>query len=58
MIFRKETFMTIKEKLLQEFGAAISAVFGDIAEKEYDANEISAIDVEDVARKVKFYMDL
>lgn len=50
--------MTIKEKLLQEFGAAIIAVFGDIAEKEYDANEISASDVEDVAHKVKFYMDL
>ena len=49
--------MTIKEKLLQEFGAAISAVFGDIAEQEYDANEISASDIVAIAQKVVFYLD-
>lgn len=57
MIFRKETFMTIREKLLQEFGAAIIAVFGDIAEKEYDDKQVSAGDIDSIAHKVKFYLD-
>ena len=57
MIFRKETIMTIKEKLLQEFEAAISAVFGDIAEQEYNANEISASEIVAISQKVVFYLD-
>lgn len=49
--------MTIREKLLQEFGAAIIAIFGDIAEKEYDAKQVSAGDIDSIAHKVKFYLD-
>jgi len=50
--------MTVKEKLIQEFGCAITAVFGDEADKETEDVEISKSDIEAIAKKVKFYMDL
>jgi hypothetical protein len=52
--------MTIKEKLLEEFGAAIVAIYGDVAEKEYEefSDDIEAGDINAIARKVKWYMEL
>ena len=48
--------MTVKEKLLKEFEAAINAVFGDETDsEEYELNEA---DIEAVKEKVLFYMDL
>ncbi len=60
MIFRKETFMTIKEKLLQEFGAAISAIYGDLENEQYDQENgnIDKGEIIAIAQKVLFYMDL
>lgn len=46
--------MTIKEKLLEEFEAAINSVFGDEAEEEYVY--VSKEDIDSIARKVKFYI--
>jgi len=50
--------MTIKEKLIQEFGCAITAILGDDADKEAEDVEISKADIDAIAKKVKFYMDL
>ena len=50
--------MTIKEKLLQEFEASISATFGSRENDEYETDEVSASDIDYIAHKVKFYMDL
>ena len=52
--------MTIKEKLLQEFGAAISAVYGDLENEQFDQEEstISKGEIIAIAQKVLFYMDL
>lgn len=48
--------MNTKEKLLCEFKAAINAVLGEDAESE--DYEVDASDINEIARKVKFYMDL
>ena len=50
--------MTVKEKLIQEFGCAITAVLGDEADKGTEDVEISESDIDAIAKKVKFYMDL
>ena len=53
--------MTIKEKLLQEFGAAISAVYGDLENEQFDQEENTNITIDEIiaiAQKVVFYMDL
>lgn len=50
--------MTIKEKLLQEFGAAINAEFGSYGDNEWEDGMVSGAEIEDVAHKVKFYLDL
>lgn len=50
--------MTVKEKLMQELECAINAVFGDDADKETEDVEISKSDIDAIAHKVKFYMDL
>ena len=50
--------MTVKEKLLQEYEAAINAVFGDIADYEADTVEIERGDLEAIKNKVAFYLDL
>lgn len=50
--------MTIYEKLLEQFGCAIQAIYGDECEKPFDEDTI--IDDSDliaIAKKVKFYLD-
>ena len=50
--------MTVKEKLLKEYEAAISAVFGDLADKDYRDVQLIKSDLEEVSEKVAFYLDL
>lgn len=50
--------MTNREKLLEEFGCAISAVLGDLAEQEYCEGKVDKLDLDLIAEKVAFYMDL
>ena len=50
--------MTIKEKLLEEFECAIKSVYGTMADKELKESDITNKDIEIIAKKVKFYMDL
>ena len=51
--------MTVKERLVEEFTCAINAVLGDCAymedEEEY---KVDRGDIEMIAKKVLFYMDL
>ena len=49
--------MTVKEKLLEELGCAIVAVFGDKADEEYNDDSIDREDLIAVAKKVAFYLD-
>lgn len=49
--------MTIQEKLEQEFSAAIQSVLGDVADQEFEDN-IRNADIDEIARKVKFYLDM
>lgn len=49
--------MTIYEKLLEEFGCAINAIFGDLADEEYDEEKVSKDDLMAIAKKVAFYLD-
>lgn len=50
--------MTVKEKLMQEFGAAIEAVFGDLSSMDEELVEVDEKDIDAIANKVKFYLDL
>ena len=52
--------MSNKEKLLEQFGCAINAVLGDLAEEDFDSEEntITKGDIKLIAQKVIFYMDL
>lgn len=50
--------MTVYDKLKEEFGCAILAIFGDEADKEFENGSVSASDIDAIARKVKFYLDL
>lgn len=50
--------MTLKEKLIEEFGCAIEAVFGDVADQEAEYVEVSKEDLLAIAKKVAFYLDL
>lgn len=50
--------MTVKEKLIQEFGAAIVAVLGDNADLETEDYELDSGDLEAIHKKVLFYLDL
>lgn len=50
--------MTIYEKLMEEFGCAISSVLGDLAEQEYCEGKVDKLDLELIAKKVAFYLDL
>ena len=49
--------MTKEEKLMQEFECAIYAVLGDAKEEEFD-DDITAGDIQLIAQKVMFYLDL
>lgn len=50
--------MTAKEKLLEEFNAAIIAVLGDNASEEFDIKKISKSDLISIANKVAFYLEI
>ena len=50
--------MKVREKLLQEFEAAINAELGDLAEEEAENATIGTGDIDLIANKVKFYLDL
>lgn len=50
--------MTIKERLMEEFECAIMATFGDKADKKEEEVELSKFDIDSIAMKVKWYMDL
>lgn len=50
--------MTVYEKLKEEFDCAILAIFGDLADDDFDLENISASDIDAIAHKVKFYLDL
>ena len=52
------TTMTIKEKLLEEFGSAIYAIFGDLQEEDSSDYALTASEIDAIAQKVKFYLDL
>lgn len=50
--------MTIKEKLLEEFGCAISAILGDVADEEFtEPNDLDLEDIMAIGRKVAFYLN-
>lgn len=49
---------TVLERLVEEFTCAINAVFGDVAEEKYEAKKVHKGDIEEIAHKVKFYLDL
>ncbi len=51
--------MSVKEKLLQEYEAAINAVLGDNADKEEgEEYNVDSADIDLISKKTKFYMDL
>lgn len=52
--------MSVKEKLLEELGCAITAVYGDKEDEEYESgsNQITQADIDLISSKVKFYLDL
>ena len=50
--------MTVKEKLLQQFEAAINATFGDRADEDYDKYGMTKADLLAVTSKVTWYLDL
>lgn len=49
--------MSIYEKLIEEFGCAIVAVFGDKADEIFSTEKVEKGDLEAIARKVAFYLD-
>ena len=50
--------MTVKEKLQEEFTAAIIAIYGDLAEEDCEEIKVHKSDLQAIANKVAFYMDL
>lgn len=48
--------MTVREKLLEEFGCAISAILGDNEDKDIKEYQVDDADIDDIARKVKWYL--
>lgn len=50
--------MTVKERLLEEFESAINAVLGDNGYKDTDDYNVDSSEINAIAHKVKFYMDL
>lgn len=51
--------MTVYEKLLEEFGCAINAILGDVADKEWEnsSEDVSREDIIAMSKKVCFYLD-
>lgn len=50
--------MKVKEKLKDEFCCAIAAVLGDLEDLDVSEYEITGSDIDTIAKKVKFYLDL
>ena len=50
--------MTVYEKLIEEFGCAITAILGDLSEQEYCEGKVDKLDLDLIAKKVAFYLDL
>ena len=50
--------MTVKEKLMQELECTIDSVLGDYAEEEYEYTKITNSDIDEIARKLKWYLNL
>ena len=50
--------MTIQDKLMEELSCAIKAVYGSVADEEFDLEKVSREDLEAIAKKVAFYLDL
>ena len=50
--------MTVKEKLLEEFSCAITAIYGDLADKPFCDVAIDKEELEAIKNKVEFYLDL
>jgi len=50
--------MSVGERLLEEFEAAINAVLGDGADLDYEDVEVEKSDILAIANKVIFYLDL
>lgn len=49
--------VTKREKLLEELGCAITATLGSLEDEEFK-NDITKSDIDTIAHKVKFYLDL
>lgn len=49
---------TIRERLLEELDCAITAELGDNAEKDEKEYQVDASDIDAIAKKVKWYMEL
>ena len=49
--------MTVKEKLLEEFGCAITSVLGDLADQEYSEGSVDSLDLRSIAEKVAWYLE-
>lgn len=50
--------MTVRDKLIQEFDCAISAIFGEIEYEDYSETPVTRDDLMAIARKAAFYLDL
>ena len=53
-----ENIISIKDKLVEEFTAAILSIYGDRAYKDYSKDEVSKEDIQMIAEKVSWYLDL
>lgn len=49
---------TVKERLVREFGYAVTAVLGDIADRDAEDTPVSEGDLLGMVRKMMFYMDI
>lgn len=50
------SYQSVKDKLLEEFGCAINAVLGYVAQEEFSTEKVEKGDLEAIARKVAFYL--
>lgn len=49
---------TVKERLVREFGCAVTAILGDIADQDAEDTPVSEGDLLGMMRKMMFYMDI
>ena len=49
---------TVRDRLIEEFDCAISAVLGSNEDKDEEKYQVDAADIDAIAKKVKFYLDL